>query len=215
MHYRRHQKYGVAEGEQFNRLGHIERHPLKGSHRWFKSRTTGGIVPEWDDFWVFVAAVGERPGAKYTLRKKRKEEPLGPDNFEWVAPAVEVTMEQLGGKAGYARAYRAANPERFKVYYLKRNYGVSAEDYKDMLSSQGGVCAICAQPETARDPKAGAARAMAVDHCHTSGRVRALLCSSCNTGLGLFRDDPVRTMAATSYLLRYKPATPNDELVDQ
>lgn len=206
MHYRRHQKYGVAEGEQFVRLGHIEHHPLKGSHRWFKSRTKGGIVPEWEDFWVFAAAVGGRPGAKYTLRKKRNAEPLGPDNFEWVAPAIEATMEQLGGKAGYARAYRAANPERFKVYDLKRNYGVSAEDYKNLLSGQGGACAICSQPETALDPKTGAARAMAVDHCHTSGKVRALLCSKCNTGLGSFNDDPARLTAAIAYLRQHKEA---------
>jgi hypothetical protein len=199
-HYRRFKRFGVVEGEKFERYGHIEHHPLKSSHRWFKARTQGGVVTEWADFWTFAAAVGARPGVGYKLRKLRKDEPMGPDNFVWVAPIVGGTVEQVGGRNSYARAYRAANPEKFKVYDLKRAYGMSAENYTAMVEGQGNVCAVCKRPENAVDPKTGASRALAVDHCHASGKVRALLCSACNTGLGLFGDDAERLRAAADYV---------------
>jgi Recombination endonuclease VII len=65
------------------------------------------------------------------------------------------------------------------------------EDYRRMLSKQNGACAICKQvfQET-----------LAVDHCHTTGKVRGLLCRKCNTGLGNYGDDPGRLREAAAYL---------------
>jgi hypothetical protein len=67
--------------------------------------------------------------------------------------------------------------EERRAMYLKYTYGITAEQYEGMLASQDGYCAICRQP-----PKGD--RPLAVDHCHRSGRVRALLCVSCNRFLG-------------------------------
>lgn len=70
-----------------------------------------------------------------------------------------------------------------------------------MLSIQGGVCAICKKPERHRSngPKV---KRLAVDHDHTTGEVRGLLCNNCNRALGLFGDDVTALQAAIDYLSR-------------
>lgn len=75
---------------------------------------------------------------------------------------------------------------------LKRHYGLSACDVAEMAERQGGCCAICAQPAS-----------LVVDHDHETGRVRALLCTQCNTAIGLFQEDPDRLLAAATYLLLF------------
>lgn len=77
---------------------------------------------------------------------------------------------------------------------LARKYGLSFDELDAMLISQGGLCAICKQ----QTPD------LAVDHCHSTGAVRGLLCAPCNVGIGLFKDDPRRVMAAMAYLARRK-----------
>lgn len=85
-----------------------------------------------------------------------------------------------------ARKRRWSEENRLRV-----KYGISNEDYASMLEAQGAVCAICEQPQE---------RKLFVDHCHDTGTVRGLLCHSCNVGLGWFRDDPKRLVAAVAYL---------------
>ena len=83
-------------------------------------------------------------------------------------------------------------------YALKRDYGITLAEYMDMHEAQGGLCAICGQPETTL--KKGQPAMLAVDHCHTSGKVRGLLCMSCNLGLGYFKDDEAVLENAIRYL---------------
>jgi len=71
-----------------------------------------------------------------------------------------------------------------------------------MFSAQDGLCAICADPPNPNGIKAGSR--LHVDHCHATGRVRALLCNSCNRGIGYFRDDPARLRAALAYLAAHQ-----------
>lgn len=94
-----------------------------------------------------------------------------------------------------ARRYHANYKERIAEKRLLKEYGITREDYARMLEAQGGVCAICqgARPD---------GKPLYVDHCHTTGAVRALLCTQCNTGIGMFGDDPDRLLAAAAYLLR-------------
>ena len=75
---------------------------------------------------------------------------------------------------------------------LKAKYGLSYDAYIGMLDSQHSRCAICAKPLTANTAN--------VDHCHATGRVRGLLCRTCNTGLGLFYDNPSILSDAIAYL---------------
>jgi hypothetical protein len=88
-------------------------------------------------------------------------------------------------------AWRKANPERYRDQYLRANFWISVADYDALLQRQGGVCAICKTP-----PK----RLLSVDHDHDTGAVRGLLCSTCNSGLGHFKDDPLRMRSAAEYI---------------
>jgi len=94
--------------------------------------------------------------------------------------------------------YRAGklvfHAENARRQELKRRYGLSWEDYQAMLARQGGTCAIC-KCEFTHTPF--------VDHCHKTRQVRRLLCRDCNTGLGRFKDDPHRVLAALQYLLEF------------
>ena len=93
------------------------------------------------------------------------------------------------------------------AHYLKqrkwRAAGVDASRYQEMLHEQGGVCAICHKPEKHKDGLSGKAKDLAVDHDHSTGAVRALLCSACNSALVLFRDDPALLDAAMAYLHKH------------
>ncbi len=86
----------------------------------------------------------------------------------------------------------AKGPEQNDRRYRK-TYGISLETYDRMFQAQGGVCAICHCPERF-------GRRLAVDHCHTTGKVRGLLCSAHNTGLGLFQDSLLTMENAVEYL---------------
>jgi hypothetical protein len=97
------------------------------------------------------------------------------------------------------KAYRAT-PEgkrRMRGYRLKAEYGISLEQYEDLLDEQGGVCAICKRPPSGENH---ANTYLHVDHDHVSGHVRGLLCHPCNTAIGLLGDDPERIQAAASYV---------------
>jgi hypothetical protein len=89
---------------------------------------------------------------------------------------------------------RRRNQKRRKSHktLLRRNYGLTLDDYQRMLDAQGGVCGICRRPP--------GKRRLAVDHCHKNGNVRGLLCTRCNTGLGGLGDDPRQIAAALAYL---------------
>lgn len=77
-------------------------------------------------------------------------------------------------------------PDLHKNRRLKTTYGITLDDYNRMLSAQSGVCAICKNPETAT--WRGKPKPLAVDHDHTTKKIRGLLCANCNQGLGLGRD---------------------------
>lgn len=72
---------------------------------------------------------------------------------------------------------------------LKKKFGISISEYDLMFASQGGCCAICKEQEKAIDKRTNKPRALAVDHCHTTGAVRQLLCNRCNHVLGLIKDN--------------------------
>lgn len=96
------------------------------------------------------------------------------------------------GNNAWQREYHRRNPTKAIQYIRRRKYRIEPEDYEQMLSSQGGLCAIC----RTEPPKP------VVDHCHSSGDVRGVLCSNCNTGIGLLKHSPDRLWAAIEYLLR-------------
>lgn len=80
---------------------------------------------------------------------------------------------------------------------LRFKFGITEEEYQWMLEDQNYVCAICWEPERV------VGRSLAVDHDHKTGKIRGLLCHSCNTGLGKFLDDPKLLVEASEYLLAH------------
>lgn len=95
--------------------------------------------------------------------------------------------------------WQAKNKEHLAKYARAkklRTFGLTPECYAKMLDAQGGNCALCGRHYTEFS------RALAVDHCHKTGKVRGLLCSPCNTGIGNLKEDVSILQGAVAYLLR-------------
>lgn len=107
-------------------------------------------------------------------------------------------------KAVWREHTRASRSRHGRELHLRKNYGITIDEFDALLRSQNGRCAICSVRLERGGSKAVAA---CVDHCHDSGTIRGILCGHCNTGIGLFRDDPMRLAAAREYLLRANGAT--------
>jgi hypothetical protein len=91
----------------------------------------------------------------------------------------------------YMRKWRAENKEKRAAYQRQWKFGVSPEQHDAMLEQQSFKCAVCQTDEPT-----------CVDHCHTSGAVRGLLCRPCNLGLGHFKDNATTIANAIAYLKR-------------
>ena len=85
---------------------------------------------------------------------------------------------------------------------LKKAYGITFNEYEELLSKQDGKCAICGIDNNGK--YRNKPRAFAVDHCHTTGKIRGLLCSDCNTGIGLLKDNINFLQSAINYLNKLK-----------
>jgi hypothetical protein len=86
------------------------------------------------------------------------------------------------------------NPDKVRSKLLLKLYGLTPADWDRMLADQDGGCAICGDNEPARG--------FHVDHCHKTGRVRGLLCTNCNHGIGNFSEDPKTILEAARYVMR-------------
>jgi len=94
------------------------------------------------------------------------------------------------------RAYKKDPLSQPKILGLHlQRYGITVEQYKAMVDEQEGLCAICGTSE----PGEWFTR-LVVDHCHSTGKVRGLLCAKCNRGLGQFKDNPQMLRSAIAYL---------------
>ena len=85
-----------------------------------------------------------------------------------------------------------------KEWRLWHNYGITLSTYNKILDSQDGKCRICETDYNGHHW--GHPKALSVDHDHKTGLVRGLLCSSCNYGLGVFKDDQMLLASAAEYL---------------
>lgn len=101
-----------------------------------------------------------------------------------------------------ARRWAAANPERRFANLLRSRYGITVEQYNEMLSEQNSLCFICQKPETQVDHRSKKVLRLSVDHCHESGVIRGLLCRKCNYALGLYDGEPHVFEAMAAYLQR-------------
>jgi hypothetical protein len=99
---------------------------------------------------------------------------------------------KANSKIYYQNNYKN-NPEKRKSKSLKYNYNMTWEIYNQMLIKQNNKCKICNNEfKNARDTH--------IDHCHTSLKVRGILCNNCNTAIGLFKEDVNNLKNAITYL---------------
>lgn len=95
-----------------------------------------------------------------------------------------------------SKAWAASNKHKVKEHRrktrLKTIYGMSLEDYQTMFDAQEGKCALCGEKEEKKS--------LAVDHCHITGKIRALLCTNCNTILGKAHDNSSLLIKMADYL---------------
>jgi len=94
----------------------------------------------------------------------------------------------------YSRRRRLRNPTEDRSDLL-REYGMTLEKYNQMLENQQGKCAICGGGREKQK------YSFSVDHCHATGKIRGILCSNCNAGLGFFKDNPQSLTNAITYLI--------------
>ena len=115
----------------------------------------------------------------------------------------------------YNKKWREKNPEYMKKWkeqhpqacnrdrkshknsrdgHLKRNYNIGIEEYNQIFIEQNGKCAICGIHQSELK------KALAVDHCHDNNKVRGLLCTCCNLGIGCLKDDIENLRCAILYL---------------
>lgn len=108
-----------------------------------------------------------------------------------------MTEAQKESRRKATREWKLRNPElyiqRSRDKEYRRKYGISLEQYDELLKAQQGVCAICA---TSCDTGMN----LAVDHCHDTNKIRGLLCKNCNTAIGLLKEDLETMTKALEYV---------------
>lgn len=104
-------------------------------------------------------------------------------------------------KESVSKKWKKDNPDKRKEIHkrgeLKRLYGITLETFNEMSESQNHKCSICGE----RNPDG---TRLCVDHDHSTGAVRELLCKNCNVALGNLRDNPLLCIKAAEYLTRHK-----------
>ncbi len=107
--------------------------------------------------------------------------------------AKEHRLKNPGKNAAYIRKYRKMYPNRYHGYDLKKRYGIGIEEKNVMVRCQNNRCLIC-------DKEFDSIATAKVDHNHTTKKIRGLLCTNCNCGIGQFKDNPYILMKAVLYL---------------
>lgn len=99
----------------------------------------------------------------------------------------------------YTKAWCAANIDIVRDRKLRRNFGITYADYKKMLASQNGLCAVGPHPLVGRTPT----DLHPVDHDHHTGQVRGIVCHHCNLAIGHLRDSSERARQVAEYLDKF------------
>lgn len=199
MHYKRIARFG--RGFRLNKLD-VKKHPLYSI--WFSSKKREVLCEDWLDFRAFTLAVGERPSEFHQLKRLDTSMPYAPQNFEWKSVEFKTAIEN-GVVVRFP--YRSSKDETLRRdRMLKNKYKISLVEYAEMLSRQNNGCAICGDTEVMVIKRR--TFSLAVDHDHSTGKIRGILCHGCNRALGLMKDDPSRLRAAADYLeLTCEPAS--------
>jgi hypothetical protein len=113
--------------------------------------------------------------ASYTVEYRARDGYVPPPSSRFRSPRA---------KEKQAAAFRARK--------IKKKYGITIQEYDAMLEKQGGGCALCGKKKMRYR--------LAIDHCHSTGKVRGILCFRCNWALGILGDTPAGVSKALSYI---------------
>jgi hypothetical protein len=102
---------------------------------------------------------------------------------------------------GFSKAQKYCS-DTCQIVYIK--YKINKFDFFELLKLSNNKCSICNKEERNVDIRTGKIYRLSIDHCHTTGKVRGLLCSSCNAGLGYFKDDIDIMKKAILYIKKHK-----------
>ena len=143
----------------------------------------------------------ERKQTKYQKNKQQELKKIESTGYKTCGTCKEKKPIEKFPKhesclGGVARICRSCKTNVSRL----RRYGISRQQYTEMYIKQNGKCAIC----NSINPNSGAAKdgskSFCVDHCHTTGKVRGLLCFKCNSGIGNFIDNIENLKSAINYL---------------
>ena len=145
---------------------------------------------------LFYKDATKKDGLTTTCKECKKFiQNLNPDKKK--AYAKDYYWQHLDQIKEKRETQKLKDPEKFrdvrKNWNLKKMHGITLFEFQRLLSEQNGCCAICGTPEIL-------SQTLCVDHDHQTGTIRALLCTKCNKGLGLFNDDTVLLSRAVDYL---------------
>jgi len=126
------------------------------------------------------------PQQKYAIKNREKinktKRELYAENKEEIKEKQNVYRKTSRGKESQRKSH------------IKYRYNLTVEEYNQLLLKQNSVCALCLNPEQI------SGTVLCVDHCHSTGKVRGLLCRMCNSALGKFKDDKDILKRAVEYL---------------
>lgn len=123
-----------------------------------------------------------------------EEKPL--NNF-----VPDKTGRSKFGKIGFCNQCRSM---REKFSKIKRYYGISREEFLEVLEEQNGKCAICDIDMETFSFENNKANTLCIDHCHTTGKFRGLICNNCNRAIGLMKDNENILLSAYKYIVHFK-----------
>ncbi len=194
----------VTRGDKYTR---IEKHELYQCWRWMnrKYKSRKEVCERWFNFWNFVEDIKTHPNSKeYNFSRIDPNKPFQPDNWKWIPRKTNTTEgKRERGKLrmrDWIAKKRIEDPDYEQESSLRKQFKIGVKEYRDMFNKQNGVCAICGEKEKALAVGAKRPRRLAVDHCHSTDKIRGLLCNYCNRGLGCFKDNIKNLETAINYL---------------
>lgn len=116
---------------------------------------------------------------------------------------IDLNYNEKEARKKARRKWEQTHPEQWEIQKknqrLKRLYGITLKQYEELLKLQKGVCFLCGNPPKGTH-SSGRPHILHVDHCHTTGKVRSLLCTKCNRGLGYFNENITLLSKAIQYI---------------
>lgn len=117
----------------------------------------------------------------------------------------DLPPEEKKKRLEATRKWREKNPEAYKRSYINssiKKKGLETEEYEKLQKIQNDVCAICIKPQVYCSGKSGEPDRLCIDHDHSTGFIRGLLCHICNKGIGCFCDSPKIMLSGVKYLCK-------------